>query len=147
MTTPLPAIACAKSISPSSLSCSENKIGSMIIPAPASLSCHIISAMTVLFQGHCPYFSIDFSSISSIAMSEDICGVSYCWIKSNDFRRRVSLTKGSLQPIYDITMRVIRAVAQCVIHFIYQSSPRTFSISCFRFNIKVMSNNGCQKEI
>ena len=45
-------------------------------------------------------------------------GILSCSIKSNDFKRRVSLTKGSLHPIQEIILSVIRAVAQCVIHFI-----------------------------
>src|SRR6056300_445416 len=91
-TTPLPASACASATSPPSLSSSENRIGNTIIPAPASLSFHMVSARTSLFQGHCPCFSIARSSISRNATSCERVGVSYCCMTSNDLNLKNCFT-------------------------------------------------------
>ena len=117
ITIPFCTSACARSMSPPNLSSSENNIGSTIMPAPASRSRHITSASTVLFQGHCPFCSMLFSSISTITTSSLIVGVSYFCIRSKLLSLAVSFTNGSLRPHVINTASVMKAKVQCVSNF------------------------------
>ena len=98
MTTPLLVNTLAKNSSVPNLSSSENSIGKTITPAPACLSLRITSAILSLDHGHCPYFSMDFSSIVTIPMSDDKLVSSCCINISKDFNFNISLTYGSCKP-------------------------------------------------
>ena len=114
ITIPFCTNASARSMSPPNLSSSENNMGSTIMPAPASLNLQITSASTVLFQGHCPFCSMLFSSISTMITSSLIVGVSYFCIRSKLFNLAVSFTKGSLRPHSISAASVMNAKVQCV---------------------------------
>src|SRR5210317_906130 len=85
-----------------------------IIPAPFSLNIPTTSASTSLFQGHCPYFSMAFSSILTMCMSCEISFSSDCNNKSNDFNLNISFICGSFNPINVTTNKVTKANVQCV---------------------------------
>jgi len=86
-------------------------------PAPDCLKSVMTCASTSLFHGHCPYFSIDFSSIVTIPMSDDKLCSSCCMRMSNDFNFNISFTNGSCKPVYVRTTKVTNANVQCVINF------------------------------